>query len=75
VCGGDATLRIHKGKEFEEEHAKDGSLPDPASTDNEEFKCILELWKDSIPIDKTKYSRMDTACHSASEETITGVHR
>merc|ERR1711988_697734 len=32
--GGDATLLIHKGKEFEEKFAKDGSLPDPASTDN-----------------------------------------
>merc|ERR1712241_1575305 len=30
--------------------AKDGSLPDPASTDNAEFKCILQLLKDSIPM-------------------------
>merc|ERR1712013_895225 len=47
--GGDATLLIHKGREFEEKYAKDGSLPDPASTDNAEFKCILQLLKDSIP--------------------------
>merc|ERR1712086_218455 len=47
--GGDATLLIHKGKEFEEKYAKDGTLPDPASTDNAEFKCILQLLKDSIP--------------------------
>merc|ERR1719147_133771 len=39
--GGDATLLIHKGKEFEEKFAKDGTLPDPASTENPEFKCIL----------------------------------
>merc|ERR1719215_719756 len=44
--GGDATLLIHKGKEFEEKFAKDKSLPDPASTDNAEFKCILQLLKD-----------------------------
>merc|ERR1712224_779546 len=56
--GGDATLLIHKGKEFEEKFAKDGSLPDPNSTDNAEFKCILQLLKDSIPADKTKYTRM-----------------
>merc|ERR1712013_363768 len=37
--GGDATLLIHKGKEFEAKYAKDKSLPDPASTDNAEFKC------------------------------------
>merc|ERR1711957_558827 len=73
--GGDATLLMHKGTELEEKYAKDGSLPDPASTDNAEFKCILQLLKDSIPVDKTKYSRMAKACHGVSEETTTGVHR
>merc|ERR1711871_1582335 len=73
--GGDATLLIHKGKEFEEKFAKDGSLPDPNSTDNAEFKCILELLKNSIPADKTKYTRMAAKCHGVSEETTTGVHR
>merc|ERR1719272_742192 len=73
--GGDATLLIHKGKEFEEKYAKDGSLPDPASTDNAEFKCILQRLKDSIPADKTKYSRMAKKCQGVSEETTTGVHR
>merc|ERR1719267_440778 len=60
--GGDATLLIHKGKEFEEKYAKDGSLPDPNSTTNAEFKCILQLLKDSIPADKTKYTRMAAKC-------------
>merc|ERR1712149_101913 len=73
--GGDATLLIRKGKEFEEKFAKDGSLPDPASTDNAEFKCILQLLKDSIPVDKTKYTRMAKKCQGVSEETTTGVHR
>merc|ERR1711957_118319 len=50
-------------------------LPDPASTDNAEFKCILQLLKDSIPVDKTKYSRMAAKCQGVSEETTTGVHR
>ena len=35
--GGDATFLTHKGKELEEKYAKDGSLPDPASTDNSVF--------------------------------------
>merc|ERR1712003_425547 len=52
--GGDATLLIHKGKEF---------------------KCILQLLKDSIPADKTKYTRMAKKCQGVSEETTTGVHR
>merc|ERR1712244_43802 len=61
--------------EFEEKYAKDKSLPDPASTDNPEFKCILQLLKDSIPADPTKYTRMAKACKGVSEETTTGVHR
>merc|ERR1711866_38528 len=73
--GGDATLLIHKGKEFEEKYAKDGSLPDPSSTSNAEFKCILQLLKDSIPADKTKWTRMAAHCRGVSEETTTGVHR
>merc|ERR1712094_81269 len=73
--GGDATLLIHKGKEFEEKFAKDGSLPDPNSTDNPEFKCILQLLKDSIPADKTKYTNMAANWKGVSEETTTGVHR
>jgi len=73
--GGDATLLIHKGKELEEKFAKDGSLPDPESTTNPEFKCVLQLLKDSIQADKTKYSRMAKQCKGVSEETTTGVHR
>merc|ERR1711976_159131 len=73
--GGDATLLIHKGKEFEAKFAKDGTLPDPASTDNPEFKCVLQTLKDSIGQDKTKYTRMAAACKGVSEETTTGVLR
>merc|ERR1711904_745897 len=65
----------HKGKEYEEKFAKDGSLPGPASTDNAELKCILELLKESIQVDKTKYTRMAAKCRGISEETTTGVHR
>ena len=32
---------LHEGVKFEKQFAKDGSLPDPASTDNAEFKCVL----------------------------------
>merc|ERR1712072_1400591 len=50
--GGDATLLIHKGVEFEAKFAKDGTLPDPMSTDNPEFKCVLQLLKDFIKVHK-----------------------
>merc|ERR1712032_1422725 len=73
--GGDATMLVHKGREWEEKYAKDGSLPDPAVTDNAELKCLLELLKASIPADKTKYTRMAKKCKGVSEETTTGVLR
>merc|ERR1712205_81269 len=73
--GGDATMGIHKGKEYEEKFAKDGSLPDPASTTWAEFKCVLQIIRDSIPRDPTKWTRMSKVCKGVSEETTTGVHR
>jgi len=73
--GGDATMLIHKGREFEEKYAKDKSLPDPMSTTNAEFKCVLQLIRDSIPRDPTKWTRMSKVCKGVSEETTTGVHR
>merc|ERR1712188_149969 len=72
--GGVATLPMHKGTELEAKFAKDGSLPDPASTDNPEFKCVLQLIRDSIQVDKTKWTRMAAFCKGVSEETTTGVH-
>merc|ERR1711915_741414 len=68
-------MGMHKGKELEEKFAKDGSLPDPSSTDNAEFKCVLQVLRDSIQIDKTKYTRMAAKLKGVSEETTTGVHR
>merc|ERR1712124_141958 len=73
--GGDATLLIHEGTKYEAKFAKDGALPDPNSTTNAEFKCILQLIKDSIPLDATKWSRMAKTCRGVSEETTTGVLR
>ena len=52
--GSDATMLIYKGKEFEEKFAKDGSLPDPESTTNPAFKCVLQNIKDSICVDPKK---------------------
>merc|ERR1712226_1444375 len=71
--GGDATLLMHKGRELEAQFAKDGSLPDPETTTNPEFKCVLQLLKSSIPADATKYPRMAKNCKGVSEETTTGV--
>merc|ERR1712232_1174741 len=53
----------------------DGTLPDPESSSNPEFKCILQLLKESIQADKTKYTRMAACMKGVSEETTTGVYR
>merc|ERR1712216_105836 len=68
-------MGIHKGKELEAEFAKTGKLPDPSTTSNPEFKCVLGLLKQSIQKDATKFTRMAAACKGVSEETTTGVHR
>merc|ERR1712241_642254 len=58
-----------------EKYAKDKSLPDPNSTSNPEFKCVLQTIADSIKVDATKWTRMAKKCQGVSEETTTGVHR
>merc|ERR1711977_318442 len=40
-----------------------------------EFKCVLQTIRDSIPLDKTKWTRMAAKCKGVSEETTTGVHK
>jgi len=74
--GGDATMLIHKGKEWEEKYAKDKKdVPNPDSTSNPEFKCVLQTILDSLKVDATKWSRMAKIVRGVSEETTTGVHR
>jgi len=72
--GGDATLLIHEGVKAEAEWKKTGKLPDPASTDNAEFKCVLNILKNTIN-DKMMWTDMAKKIHGVSEETTTGVHR
>jgi len=73
--GGDATLLIHEGVKAEAKFAADGTLPDPSSTDNDEFKIVLTLLRNTIQSDATKWTRMAAGLHGVSEETTTGVHR
>jgi len=46
--GGDATLLIHEGVKAERAFAKDGQLPDPASSDNLEFQQVLRILKEGL---------------------------
>merc|ERR1712115_370898 len=52
-----------------------GTLPDPESTMNAEFKCILGLIRDSIKVNAKKWTNMAANWKGVSEETTTGVHR
>ncbi len=69
--GGDATLLVHKGVEFE----KAGEVPDPASADSEEFRIILETLKSSLEADPQRWTNVAAAIKGVTEETTTGVHR
>jgi adenosylhomocysteinase len=73
--GGDATLLVHQGYAAEEEFAKNGSVPDPASTDVAEQKVILELLAEQLKKDSTFWHRMVPHILGVSEETTTGVNR
>jgi adenosylhomocysteinase len=69
--GGDATLLVHKGVEFEAA----GAVPDPASADNDEFRIILETLRRSLAADPQRFTRAAEHIKGVTEETTTGVHR
>ncbi len=69
--GGDATLLVHKGTEFE----KAGAVPSPDSTDNEEFKVILTVLNRTLTEDPQRWTKLGAGVQGVTEETTTGVHR
>jgi len=69
--GGDATLLVHKGREFEQA----GAVPDPASADSEEFRIILETLQRSLQEDPQRWTKIAAGIKGVTEETTTGVHR
>src|SRR3954468_24438069 len=69
--GGDATLLVHKGTEYE----RAGAVPDPASADSEEFAVILGLLQRSLAEDGQRWTRVGEGIQGVTEETTTGVHR
>jgi len=73
--GGDATLLIHEGVKAEAEYKKSKTLPDPSSTEDPEFKIVLNLIKTSLGIDDQYFTKMAAGMVGVSEETTTGVHR
>jgi adenosylhomocysteinase len=69
--GGDATMLIHKGKEFEAA----GAVPNPADAESEEFEVFLTLLEKSIAEFPDRYTKVADAIMGVTEETTTGVHR
>src|SRR5579884_3266589 len=69
--GGDATLLVHKGVEFE----RAGAVPDPASADSEEFQIVLGLLQRSLEEDPQRFTKVAAEIKGVTEETTTGVHR
>ena len=69
--GGDATMLIHKGAEFE----KAGAVPGPETTDNVEFKEVLKTLDWCLKQNPGRWTKVAAECNGVSEETTTGVHR
>jgi len=69
--GGDATLLVHKGVEFE----KAGAVPAPAAGDSGEWKVILDVLTRSLPANPTRFTDIAADILGVTEETTTGVHR
>jgi len=69
--GGDATLLVHKGVEFEAA----GAVPDPSTADNEEFAIILGTLQRSLAADPQRFTKAAQNIQGVTEETTTGVHR
>jgi adenosylhomocysteinase len=69
--GGDATLLVHKGAEYE----RAGAVPDPAGADSEELGVILSLLTRSLEEDAQRWTRLGQSVKGVTEETTTGVHR
>ncbi|WP_183097984.1 adenosylhomocysteinase [Nocardioides pelophilus] len=69
--GGDITMLVHKGVEFE----KAGAVPGQDSTDNEEYKEVLRVLARSLENNPTRWTNIANEIKGVSEETTTGVLR
>ena len=69
--GGDATLLVHKGAEFEAA----GAVPEAGPTDSAEYRIVLETLRRSLARDPQRFTRIAAGLLGVTEETTTGVHR
>ena len=69
--GGDATILVHKGREFE----LAGAVPDAAASDSHEWRVILDTLRTSLADSGDRWTRIGADILGVTEETTTGVHR
>lgn len=69
--GGDATLLVHKGVQYE----KAGAVPTAEDDDPDEWKVVLATLRASLEADPQRWTRIAQGIHGVTEETTTGVHR
>ncbi|MBE8528032.1 adenosylhomocysteinase, partial [Amycolatopsis sp. H6(2020)] len=69
--GGDATMLVHKGTEYE----KSGVVPTPDENTSDEFRVFLELLRTSVAADTDKWTKIGEGIRGVTEETTTGVLR
>ncbi len=69
--GGDATMLVHLGVEYEAA----GAVPDPSTAESEEFEVVLRTLARSLEEDGQRFTRMGAGIKGVTEETTTGVMR
>ena len=69
--GGDVTLLVHKGAEYE----ANGAVPSDSADDSEEYRVILDTLRRSLAEDPQRFTRIAAGITGVTEETTTGVHR
>jgi len=69
--GGDATLLVHKGREFEAA----GAVPAESEGDSHEYRVILSVLRESLAASPDRWTRVAEGIIGVTEETTTGVHR
>ena len=69
--GGDATMLLHKGVEYE----KAGAVPDPTTASNPELAIVLGLLQRGLKTSPNRWTKMAKLIKGVTEETTTGVKR
>jgi len=69
--GGDATMLVHKGVEFE----RTGVVPDSSEDDSEEWGVVLEVLRRTVAAEPELWHGIAAGITGVTEETTTGVHR